>query len=211
MEYLKFDVKSDERLPLEKKFIKDVLTKYLIGGMSPIEIENEYYSKEISTGALAVKVLNNFGLISSKQEFDNKGIFSGEKLENVISHLKNGNENSKAIANAMTCVNNELEPIEELNELAKFEKYYKENLVSLKSNIELYDEIRVRNDFLNEYPLERVKELTLEEYALGTPKSKESLCHKLEFGKYLKSGLPVAGYSSGKHGIYFGTKKRCIL
>ena len=208
MEYPKFDLISEERLPLEKEFIRDVLVKYLIEGKSPIEIENEYCAKDISTGALAVKVLNNFGLISSKQEFDNKGIFTGESLESVISYLKNGNDNSKTVANAMSCIPKVEDhgSESELIELEKFEKYYKDNLVIFKSNIELYDEIRVRNEFVIEYPLERIKNLTLEEYALGTPNSKDSLCHKLEFGKYLKSGLPVAGYSSGKHGIYFSKK-----
>lgn len=122
MEYPKFEEIIKENLPLEKDFISNVLKLYLIDGKTPSEIEKEFYSKEISTGILAVKVLNSFGLISSKREFDNKGIFFDKDKESVIAFLETGDISCKNIASAL----NEDEILVE-EEIVEEEKYTPED------------------------------------------------------------------------------------
>ena len=55
------------------------------------------------------------------------------------------------------------------------------------------------NDFLNEWPLTRIKELTLEDYT--STDNHNTLTYGLEFGKYSKLGS-IKGGSSIKYGIY---------
>lgn len=91
---------------------------------------------------------------------------------------------------------------DELNdEIGKYKKYYFNNINKFKNDINLYDGIRLRDEFNKEYPLEKIKNLSLEEYALGNP---NSLSYKLEFGKYKGVGLSIGGGSAAKHGIYKG-------
>lgn len=66
-----------------------------------------------------------------------------------------------------------------------------------------------RNEFLAEYPLERLKTIPLEEYCLGTDSSKESLCYKIEFGKYKHTGFGIGGGSAKKYGVYFNKTEHC--
>lgn len=87
------------------------------------------------------------------------------------------------------------------DEIGNYKKYYFDNLGKYKNDINLYDGIRLRNEFNKEYPLERIKNLSLEEYALG---NSNSLSYKLEFGKYKSVGLSIGGGSAAKHGIYKG-------
>lgn len=87
------------------------------------------------------------------------------------------------------------------NIIEKYKKYYLENIDEIK-NTELTDGIALREAFVKEYPLDRIKSLSLEEYVLGTPNSSESLSYKMEFGKYSKTGLGIGGGSAAKHGIY---------
>lgn len=204
MEYPKLDLVNLEKLPFEKEFIKYVLINYLKDGKTPIEIENEYYAKQVSTGALAVKILNSFGLLSSKQEFDNKGIYNGKNESDIINHLLSGKENYKRIANALQCIEKK-EIQNNIDEIEKFKKYYFKTIHSLKADIELYDGIRLRKEFQEEYPLEKLKNMTLSEYVLGESNSYvPSLSYQLEFGKYKHTGLSIGGGSSAKHGIYKG-------
>lgn len=90
------------------------------------------------------------------------------------------------------------------DELSKYKKYYINNLNRFKGDINLYDGIRLREEFNKEYPLDRINTLSLEEYALGTSDSANSLSYKLEFGKYKGVGLSIGGGSAAKHGIYKG-------
>ena len=69
-------------------------------------------------------------------------------------------------------------------------------------------EIDDRNAFIAKYPLSRVKELSIEEYCLGTNKSKDSLSYFMEFGK---TGFGIGGGSSRKHGVYFSKKDGCYM
>lgn len=89
---------------------------------------------------------------------------------------------------------------EELNNEEIFKRYY-------FSNIERFHEeakigLESINKFIEEYPLARLKDISLEEYALGAENKKESLSYKLEFGKY-RTFLGIKGGSSDKHGVYW--------
>jgi len=59
-----------------------------------------------------------------------------------------------------------------------------------------------RNNFIKDYPLSNIKNMKVEEYVLGTSKSKNSLSYKLEFGAYAKVGHGIGGNSANKFGVY---------
>lgn len=86
-----------------------------------------------------------------------------------------------------------------INEL---KKYYEDNFEKAKKESE--NSINLRNQFINEYPLERIKELNLEEYVLGSD-DKDTFCYKLEFGKYKHLCMSIKGGTSAKFGIYKGS------
>lgn len=89
--------------------------------------------------------------------------------------------------------------------LEKFYDFFSNNIGLLNSSI--VNEEEERAQFIAEYPLERIKGLSYEEYCLGTPQFKESLSYKLEFGKYKNTGMSIGGGSSQKYGIFFGSKE----
>ena len=70
--------------------------------------------------------------------------------------------------------------------------------------------IVLREKFLEEYPLERIKDLTINEYALGTENFKESLSYKLEFGEYKSAGPGIGGSTAAKFGIYVNSNHEYI-
>lgn len=85
------------------------------------------------------------------------------------------------------------------NELIdKFKKYYEEHFEIVKKESE--SSINLRNEFIKEYPIERIKTLSLDEYILGD--NKDNFCYKLEFGKYKNLCMSIKGNSSYKFGIY---------
>ena len=88
--------------------------------------------------------------------------------------------------------------------IEQFKQYYYSNINEYKSNEEATKGIDLRKEFNSEYPISRIKTMTLEEYALGTENFLNSLSYKLVFGKYKHAGMGCGGGSSAKHGIYFG-------
>ena len=66
-----------------------------------------------------------------------------------------------------------------------------------------------RNDFRSEYPLSRIKKLSVNEYCLGAEQSKNSLCYLLEFGKYKFTGFGIGGGSARKFGVYYSKADKC--
>lgn len=94
-----------------------------------------------------------------------------------------------------------------INEKKKiFEDFLKANLDSARETSQ--EKIKKREEFLKKYPLERIKELTPEEYCLGTDSSKESLSYLMEFGKI---GFGIGGGSARKHGVYYSKKENCYM
>ena len=70
------------------------------------------------------------------------------------------------------------------------------------------NDIEDRNAFLAEYPLSRIKNLSIDEYCLGTEKYKDSLSYLVEFGKI---GFGIGGGSARKHGVYFSKKDNAYM
>lgn len=100
--------------------------------------------------------------------------------------------------------NGEDTSIENETMLIKYKKFYLDYVEDKNNQDWIEKNAILRDEFTKEYPLERLRTLTLKEYALGTVNYKDSLSYKLEFGKYKKVGLGIGGGSSAKHGIYFG-------
>lgn len=85
--------------------------------------------------------------------------------------------------------------------LGQFRKYY-QKYVSVPENIaDTEKNIKLRNDFIEEYPLDKFEIMELGDYSLGY---KDSFSYKIEFGTYAHAGIGIGGGSAGKHGIYLG-------
>ena len=97
--------------------------------------------------------------------------------------------------------------METKNRIAEFKDYYEKHLVEKQSSIEISS--KELESFLGEYPISRLKNLSVDEYCLGTEKSKESLCYLIEFGKYKHTGFGIGGGSAKKFGIYFSKSENC--
>ena len=95
----------NNNLPFDNKYVSYVLNSFLFDGKAAVNIDQDYFPNGYNnTGVLASTVLNSFGLISSTNAFNNKGIYSGQKLEDVIALLnsqkdKNYKRISAALAN----------------------------------------------------------------------------------------------------------------
>ena len=92
---------------------------------------------------------------------------------------------------------------EEESILEQFKTYYFANIEKYKNDAEALKSIALRKKFVEEYPISRLKTMSLEEYALGTENYLNSLSYKLEFGEYKHTGMGIGGGSAAKHGIYF--------
>ena len=94
-------------------------------------------------------------------------------------------------------------PITETEEIDKFKNYYSKNLSNVIAS-ETY-KIEERKNFTLEYPINRIKDMDVMEYALGTENYKESFCYNIEFGKYKHIGMGIGGATAAKFGIYFSS------
>lgn len=61
----------------------------------------------------------------------------------------------------------------------------------------------VKSEFILEYPMSRLSNLSLDEYVTGKGPSSQSFCYQLEFGKYKHLYLGMQGGSAGKFNIYW--------
>lgn len=85
--------------------------------------------------------------------------------------------------------------------IESFKNYFKETIeLEMPS---LKEEEKNRLAFIAEYPLERIRELSYNEYCLGTNLYKDSLCYKIEFGEYKATGFGIGGGTAKKFGVYF--------
>lgn len=94
--------------------------------------------------------------------------------------------------------------------LDNFSKWYLENKEELLKNAESWKKKNdvLANEFLNEWPLERLSTMTLDEYVSGKGPQNKSLCYELEHGKYAKLYLGIKGGNAGKFGIYWSKKNQ---
>ncbi|WP_455059656.1 AAA family ATPase [Parvimonas micra] len=65
------------------------------------------------------------------------------------------------------------------------------------------NEIKERNEFLKEYPIDFIKNMLIDEYVSGLGPNKKTLCYDLEFGKYKSTGAGIRGGSALKFGVYY--------
>ena len=94
--------------------------------------------------------------------------------------------------------------------MKNFEDYFHKSKDTAIKDIK--DQKAKREKFIAEYPIDRLASLTYDEYCLGTSRSKDGLCYKLEFGEYKYTGFGIGGSTVAKFGVYFhkadGTYKR---
>lgn len=69
----------------------------------------------------------------------------------------------------------------------------------------------ITNDFLNEWPLERLSKITLDEYVTGKGADNKSFCYEIEHGKYAEMYLGIRGGSAAKFGIYWNKEQEAYL
>lgn len=91
--------------------------------------------------------------------------------------------------------------MESVDRVTEFKQYFETHLDAAKAPVE--KAAKDRDEFVNEYPLSRLSELSVDEYCLGTAQSKDSLCYLLEFGKYKHTGFGIGGGSAKKYGVYY--------
>lgn len=91
--------------------------------------------------------------------------------------------------------------------IEEFQEYFEQHKDEEKPFIDKAE--KERDEFLQEYPLSRLKALSALEYCLGTEQSKDSLSYKLEFGKYKHTGFGIGGGSARKHGVFYSRNEDC--
>ena len=97
--------------------------------------------------------------------------------------------------------------MEKTDQIAKFRTFCEKHIDEERISIE--KAVKVREAYLEEFPLSRIKELTVEEYCLGTEHSKDSLCYLIEFGRYKHTGFGIGGGSARKFGVYYSKSEQC--
>ena len=92
----------------------------------------------------------------------------------------------------------------------EFKKYFLNNMEDFEAS-NIYTK---QNDNLKlfkvEYPIERLSNLALNDYALGID-NKNSLCYQMEFGKYKHTGPGIGGATAFKYGIYYSKDKESFV
>lgn len=94
--------------------------------------------------------------------------------------------------------------------LENFYAWYQENKIRLRedaSKYSIYNE-QLREEFLKEWPLDRILTLSIDEYVIGKGAQSNSFCYDLERGKYKSLFMGIGGGGSSKFGIYWNEKTK---
>ena len=94
--------------------------------------------------------------------------------------------------------------------LEDFYDWYQENKIRLRedaSKYSIYNE-QLREEFLKEWPLDRILTLSIYEYVIGKGAQSNSFCYGLERGKYKSLFMGIGGGGSSKFGIYWNEKTK---
>ena len=89
--------------------------------------------------------------------------------------------------------------------LEDFYAWYQENKIRLRedaSKYSIYNE-QLREEFLKEWPLDRILTMSIDEYVIGKGATSNSFCYALEIGKYHSLFMGIGGGGSSKFGIYW--------
>ena len=92
--------------------------------------------------------------------------------------------------------------------LEDFYKWYslnKEELLNKATGGEKFND-KLKEEFLKEWPLDRILTMSIDEYVIGKGQQNKSLCYALEKGKYKNLFLGISGGSASKFGIYWNKK-----
>ena len=89
--------------------------------------------------------------------------------------------------------------------LDDFYAWYRENKIRLREDAFKYSvhNEKLREEFLKEWPLDRILTMSIDEYVIGKGQQNKSLCYALEKGKYKNLFLGISGGSASKFGIYW--------
>ena len=172
-------------LPFSQKFISYVLKKHLFDGLSRSDIDYSFYGTKKYNGMMSQLVIEFFGLNNDK------GIYKGLKFDTVINFLKLQTDlKYKKLADMLS------EEIDKETEshLEFFRNFFISNAEKVDPEEEGY--IALENQFLKEYPLERILQFSIDEY--------KEYCYKLEFDKttYKNIGFPIGAGGAYKYGFY---------
>ena len=94
--------------------------------------------------------------------------------------------------------------------LEDFYAWYQENKIRLRedaSKYSIYNE-QLREEFLKEWPLDRILTMSIDEYVIGKGAKSNSFCYGLERGKYKSLFMGIGGGGSSKFGIYWNEKTK---
>ena len=94
--------------------------------------------------------------------------------------------------------------------LEDFYKWYslnKEELLNKATAGEKFND-KLKEEFLHEWPLDRILTMSIDEYVIGKGLQNKSLCYALEKGKYKNLFLGISGGSASKFGIYWNEKTK---
>lgn len=94
--------------------------------------------------------------------------------------------------------------------LEDFYDWYQENKIRLRedaSKYSIYNE-QLREEFLKEWPLDRILTMSIDEYVIGKGAKSNSFCYGLERGKYKSLFMGIGGGGSSKFGIYWNEKTK---
>lgn len=180
-------------------------------------LKNQFEQKTVNNYTNAISVVSREAI---NENLINKPIYDIDNVKELDELLEKLNQNQTYIERRLASHNTNsaamnqyrkfledinMTTIEEdnINIIEKFKKYYFDNIEEYKLNEEAINGIKLREKFNVEYPITKLKNMSLEEYALGTDNFVNSLSYKLEFGEYKHAGMGCGGGSSAKHGIYF--------
>ena len=94
--------------------------------------------------------------------------------------------------------------------LEDFYAWYQENKIRLRedaSKYSIYNE-QLCEEFLKEWPLDRILTMSIDEYVIGKGAQSNSFCYGLERGKYKSLFMGIGGGGSSKFGIYWNEKTK---
>ena len=89
--------------------------------------------------------------------------------------------------------------------LEDFYDWYQENEINLRESAKQYSlkNEELREEFLKEWPLDRILTMSIDEYVIGKGATSNSFCYVLETGKYHSLLMGIGGGGSSKFGIYW--------
>ncbi len=89
--------------------------------------------------------------------------------------------------------------------LEDFYAWYQENKIRLREDAFKYSvhNEQLREEFLKEWPLDRILTMSIDEYVIGKGAKSNSFCYALEIGKYQSLFMGIGGGGSSKFGIYW--------